>query len=353
MQALVLDAFGKPLVLREVPNPTIKPNEVLVQVGACGVGLTVVNLLETVGRVKRYPLIPGHEIAGTIIEVGSLVKSVKPGDRVTNHFYLTCGQCRYCRSGQETLCSSNLGNIGQACDGGYAQYVSLPERNVIAIPDGVSDVDAAVASDAIATPYHACVKEAKIKPGDAVMVIGAAGGVGIHMIQMARLCGAKVIAVDVGADKLNFIKEALGSQGPDYLIDAALASISQQILELTHGKGVEAVIDVVASKNTLEQAVASLAVRGRLVIIGNHPQSVYKENPSFLVHPGEFLARGLEIHASRYVTLSEIERTLELVRDGRIKSIVTEVVPLKGIPELHQKIRHGKTLGRVAMSMGL
>ena len=345
MQALVLEAFGAELQLKEVPMPQVGPNDVLVKVGACGVGLTVVNLLATPGRVKEYPRIPGHEIAGVVVEVGSRVHSVKVGTRVTNHFYLTCGQCIHCRSGRETLCLHCIGNVGQASDGGYAEYVVLPERNVIAIPDGVSDIDAAVGSDAIATPYHACVKEARLKPSDTALVVGAAGGVGIHMIQMARLCGATVFAADLGQDKIDFINTV----GADFVIDAAKGSIAEQVMSLTNGVGVDAVIDIVGSKKSLEQSLASLAVGGRLVIIGSSPAGVYKEDPSFLVDPQRFLHRGLEIHAARYVTLAEISRTLELIRDKKIKPIVTQTVSLPEVPALHQAIRNGKTLGRVGM----
>ncbi|MBC7778849.1 MAG: alcohol dehydrogenase catalytic domain-containing protein, partial [Proteobacteria bacterium] len=348
MQALVLQAFGAPLQLMEVPRPAVGPNDVLVKVGACGVGLTVVNLLATPGRVDRYPRIPGHEIAGEVVEIGSEVRTVAVGTRVTNHFYLTCGQCHNCRRGRETLCLATGGNIGQNRDGGYADYVSLPARNVVAIPDGVSDVDAAVASDAIATPFHACLKEAKLGPGDSVMVIGAAGGVGIHMIQMARLCGARVIAVDVGAAKLEFVRGV----GADVILDASAGDLAAQVMAHTGGLGVDAVIDIVASRLTLGSALASLAIGGRLVIVGAQPPTVYQDDPSFLVDPIRFLHRGLEVHASRYVTLAEIERTLALVRDGRIRAIVTQVVGLAQVPALHEAIRRGETLGRVAMTRG-
>ncbi len=345
MQALVLDAFGAPLRLAQVPRPVPGVNEVLVRVGACGVGLTVVNLLATPGRVDRYPRIPGHEIAGEVVAVGSEVRTIRPGTRVTNHFYITCGQCANCRRGRETLCLAPRGNVGQNRDGGYAEYVTLPERNVVAIPDGVSDVDAAVASDAIATPFHACVKEAGLGPGDSVLVIGAAGGVGIHMIQMARLCGARVIAADVGAEKLDFVRTV----GADVIVDGAAGDLAQQVQAATSGTGVDAVIDIVASRTTLAAALAALAPGGRLVIIGAHPPAVYGEDPSFSVDPIRFLHRGLEIHASRYVTLAEIERTLELVRDGKVRPIVSQVVALAEVPALHEAIRAGRTLGRVAM----
>lgn len=347
MQAWVLEEFGKPLQWQEVPLPTVGPNDVLIKVSACGVGLTVVNLLATPGRVKTYPRIPGHEIAGRVVAVGSEVRLIKPGMRVTNHFYLTCGQCIQCRSGRETLCLSMIGNVGQARDGGYAQYVSLPDRNVVEIPEGVSDVDAAIASDAIATPFHACTKEAKLQPGDKVMVIGAAGGVGIHMVQMAQLCGAQVIAVDLGQEKIDFIKQV----GIQDVIDVSAGPLAQQILDKTGGSGVNAVIDVVGSSATLAAALKSLAVGGRLVIVGARPVGVYGDDPSFLVDPIQFLHRGLEIHASRYVTLAEIAKTLELVRDKKIRPIVQRIGQLQEIPELHESIRLGKTLGRVAIAL--
>jgi len=126
-------------------------------------------------------------VAGEIVEAGSEVTHVKIGDRVVCHFYLTCGVCRFCRSGRETLCTAFRGNVGMACDGGYAEYMASPAANVTPIPADVSDLDAAVASDAIATTYHACREEARIGPGDTALIVGAGGGVGIHAVQMAKL----------------------------------------------------------------------------------------------------------------------------------------------------------------------
>ena len=347
MKALRLHALGEPLRLETVPVPRIGPNDVLVKVGACGIGLTVVNLLATPGRVTHYPRIPGHEIAGEVVEVGAEVRSVRVGERVTNHFYLTCGQCRMCRSGRETLCLQPRGNVGAACDGGYAEYVSLPERNVVRIPQGVSDVDAAVASDAIATPYHACHKEAKLGPGDHAVVIGAGGGVGIHMVQMARLCGARVIAVDIGEEKLALAR----AMGADLAIDGLNWDLAAQVKAATGGRGADAVIDIVASRDTLTTALAALGPGGRLVIIGAKPQSVYGADPSFSVNPVEFLHRGLELHASRYVTLAEIELTLDLVAQGRIKPVVTKVFALDEVEQAHELIRRNETTGRLALAL--
>ena len=348
MKAMVLRAFGQPLELAEMPRPQVGPADVLVRVRACGIGLTVVNLLATPGRVTAYPRIPGHEIAGDVVEVGAAVRTVKTGQRVTNHFYLTCGQCKHCRAGRETLCLNQRGNIGAAIDGGYAQYAALPERNMVPIPDGVSYVDAAVASDAIATPYHACHKEARLGPGDSVLIVGAGGGVGIHMVQMARLCGARVLAADIGDDKLALAK----SMGADEVIDARNANLPDAVKALTNGLGVDAAIDIVASRATLEAALQSLAVGGRLVIIGAQPKPVYRIEPGFTVNPLEFLHRGLELHASRYVNVTEIAQTLELVRLKRIKPVVTQIFTLDRVEEAHDLIRRNATVGRVAMVIG-
>jgi len=345
MKAMVLHGLGQPLKLEDVPLPTVGPNDVLVRVGACGVGLTVVILVATPGRITSYPRIPGHEIAGEVTAVGSEVKSVRVGQRVTNHFYLTCGNCINCRSGRETLCLAPRGNVGAACDGGYAEYIALLERNVVAIPDGVSDVEAAVASDAIATPYHACHKEARVGPGDNVLIIGAGGGVGIHMVQMARLCGGRVLAADIGDDKLALAKQ----WGADEIIDARGGDLAKQVMAATDGRGADACIDIVGTRQTLEAGLQSLAMLGRMVIIGAKPKSVYKDDPSFSIDPGVFLHRGLELHSSRYVNAAEIAQTLQLVRQKRITPVITQTFALEQVEEAHELIRKNRTAGRVAL----
>jgi D-arabinose 1-dehydrogenase-like Zn-dependent alcohol dehydrogenase len=345
MKAMVLEKFGAALELKEVPVPKPGPNEALIKVGACGIGLTVVSMIATPGRVTSYPRIPGHEIAGTIVEVGAEVRIFRPGQRVTNHFYLTCGNCRYCRSGRETLCENFRGNVGAACDGGYAEYVVLPERNLVPIPDGVTDVEAAVASDAIATPYHACHKEAQISPGDDVLVTGAGGGVGVHMVQMARLCGGRVIAAEVSEEKLALAQE----MGADEIIDARNGGILKQVRALTGGRGVDAAIDIVASSETLQACFESLAPAGRMVIIGSRPKSVFGTESTFTVNAQEYLKQAQEIHGSKYVNNEEILRTLQLVKHKRIKAVVGRTFRLEQVEEAHELLRRNQIAGRAAM----
>jgi propanol-preferring alcohol dehydrogenase len=345
MKAMVLEEFGAPLKLMDRPIPDIGPNDALIKVRACGIGMTVVSMIATPGRVTSYPRIPGHEIAGEIIDIGSEVKSFQIGQRVTNHFYLTCGNCRYCRSARETLCENFRGNVGSGCDGGYAEYVALPERNLVPIPDGVTDVQAAIASDAIATPYHACHKEAQISPGDDVLIIGAGGGVGIHMVQMARLCGGRVIAAEVSEDKLSLAQ----SMGADEIIDARGRDLVKQVKALTNGRGVDAAIDIVAASETLQACLESLAPGGRMVIIGSRPKAVFGADPVFAVNPQEFMKQAQEIHGSKYVNNEEILRTLELVKLERIKAVVGRTFCLQEVEEAHELLRKNKIAGRAAM----
>jgi D-arabinose 1-dehydrogenase-like Zn-dependent alcohol dehydrogenase len=345
MKAMVLRELGGKLHLEAVPVPKIGPNDALLRVRATGVGLTVVILIGVPGRVTSFPRIPGHEVAGEVVEVGAEVTTVRPGERVTCHFYLTCRACAYCRSGRETLCTAFRGNLGMACDGGYAEYMAIPAANLVRIPDGVSDVEAAVAADAICTPYHACREEARVGPGDQVLVIGAGGGVGIHMVQMAKLCGGWVIGVDVSDAKLEMAKQL----GADAVIDGRREPLVKQVMAMTGGRGVDAAIDTVGSTETLEGSLGSLARAGRLVIIGHRPREVFGVEATFRVDPGFVLNRMLEIHGSRYVTLTEIGQTLELLRQRRIKAVVTRTFPLDGAQEAHDLLRQNALVGRAAL----
>jgi D-arabinose 1-dehydrogenase-like Zn-dependent alcohol dehydrogenase len=223
--------------------------------------------------------------------------------------------------------------------------MAIPARNVTPIPPGVSDLDAAIASDAIATPYHACREEARIGPGDTVLVVGAGGGVGIHGVQMAKLCGGWVVGVDITDDKLDAAKDA----GADAVVDGRAGDLGAQVRALTGGRGVDAAIDFVASQETLEGSVASLARAGRLVIIGSRPPSVFGVEATFRVDPGRMLYDMLEIHGSRYVTLTEIQQTLELLRLHRIRPVISRTFPLEGAEEAHELLRKNALIGRAAL----
>ncbi len=348
MKAMLLHELGGRVTLGEVPVPKPGPNEVLIKVRATGVGLTVVIMKATPGLVTSYPRILGHELAGEVAELGPEVDGWRVGDRVTCHFYLTCKVCKWCRMGKETLCPNFRGYVGMACDGAYAEYMKLPAVNLCRIPDNVSFQDACVAADATCPPSHACRVEAQGGPSDDVVTVGGGGGVGIHGVQMAKLCGGRVIGVDLGDAKLQQMKAC----GADAVIDAVEGDWSDRVLRLTDGKGVEAVIDFVATRRTLETSMKCLGRMGKLVIIGYRPPAVFKDLPDFTVNPLEVLSKMQEIHGSRYVNMAELQDTLKLVSEGRIKPIITKTFPLEGAEEAHHLLLKNELVGRAALVQG-
>lgn len=211
MKAQRIHSWGGPLQFETVAEPEPHDGEVLVQVEACGVGLTVLNCIRgDLGNDPHdLPRIPGHEVVGRIVRCGSGVDPGKIGRRITSYFYLCCGACRHCLAGAEPLCESVAGFLGVHRDGGYAEFVALPERNAIPCPDNLNSGDATVIPDAVATPVHVA-RVTRIAAGEHVAVIGAGGGVGAHMVQVARLKGADVIGLDAAEPKLAYLEGELG-----------------------------------------------------------------------------------------------------------------------------------------------
>jgi propanol-preferring alcohol dehydrogenase len=345
MRAMVLHELGGPVTREEVNKPRIGPSDALVRVRATGVGLTVVIMKNTPGLVTSYPRILGHEVAGEVVDVGSEVRNVRVGDRVVCHFYLTCKACKFCRSGRETLCENFAGYVGMACDGGYAEYMKISALNLCPLPEEIPFVDASIISDAVATPLHACKEEAQVGPGDDVLIIGAGGGVGIHAMQMAKLCGGRVLAADVSMEKLELVKEL----GADEIIHGKGNNLSREVKRLTGGKGVDAVLDFVASSQTLEAGLESLGTAGRLIILGYRPPEVFKVHPTFKVDPLVVLSRGIEIHGSRYVSMAELIKAVDIVKQGKIKPIVTQTFPLEQAEEVHRLVQENRITGRAAL----
>lgn len=151
---------------------------------------------ESGGWGGETPRVMGHEFSGTIDSVGPGVTDWPEGAAVTASFYLLCGHCRWCASGRETLCTQSGGFVGTASDGEFAEYVVVPAHNLVAIPDGVQVANAGVVADAIATPYHAITRRIRLVAGQRVAVIGAGGGLGVHLLQMVRAFGGVAIAVE-------------------------------------------------------------------------------------------------------------------------------------------------------------
>jgi propanol-preferring alcohol dehydrogenase len=340
MRALVLDAANTPFRLADVPDPTAGPGEAVARVFACGSGLTIQHI--KAGRSPAaLPRIIGHEIAGEIAEVGVGVDDLKVGDPVTAYYYLFCGRCRPCLGGQESLCENLVGQIGKACDGGYAEYIKLPARNFIKLPEGLDHrahpAEIGVIADALATPYKV-LRRGRVRRGDTVAVFGAGGGLGIHQLMMAKWAGARVVAVDVVRDKFDACRKA----GADEVVDASAGDVAEALAEFTRGRGLDVAIDYVSTSATLGAAVKALGPQGRLVTLGGAGQDA-RVSLSVLRQSEK------EVLASRYVGRADVVDILEIVARGEVWPVVTDIRPMAEAEALHALIEEGKVTGRAAL----
>lgn len=341
MDCLQIRAWGGDLERTERPRPSPGDGEVLVEVEATSVGLTVANVINgDLGSERNaLPRIPGHEIVGNVVETGAGVETPSVEDFVGAYFYLSCDSCEACRRGRESLCTRSEGYVSVDVDGGFAEYVALPADNALPIPSTIDPVVATAIPDAIATPYHVMNQRANVNPGDRVLILGAGGGVGIHLVQMAQHFGTAVTAVDQSAEKL----DACERVGADRVIDAT----ETQLDDALEDRDVEydAIVDFTGVTDLIEASLDHLAPRGRLVNLTTFP------GRSMETTPREHVLGELEIVGSRYCSKYELIRSGQLVAENVIEPVVTEVVDLEGVPELLDRIRSGDVVGRGAVAL--
>lgn len=340
---MVLRQKNEPFVLEERSDLKAGAGEAVARVIACGCGLTIHHA--RAARVAvNYPIIIGHEVLGEIVETGPDVQGFKAGDIVTLHAYISCGHCRWCRVNREPLCDNLAGFVGRHVDGGYAEFIKLPARNFVHVPDGIDykkhPAEAAVICDAIVTPYKV-VRRARIAPLETVAVFGAGGGVGIHMVMLARWAHARVIAVDIVAEKFPTCRKV----GAEAVVDASKENVVEALRELTGGAGVDVAIDFVSHVSTLEAAAESLGKGGRLVTLGGYSPQPFRASAARLLD-GE-----LEIMGSRAFTKQEIIESLELCARGQVWPLVTETYRLEEAEKVHARLEAGSITGRAAIVM--
>src|SRR5262252_353145 len=340
MKAMLLRGANMPFELIDRPDPVAGPGEAVARVLACGSGLTIQHAKAGRRRIP-FPRIIGHEIAGQIVEIGPGVTGLSVGDGVTAYFYLNCGHCRWCLANLEPLCTSGGGNVGFNCDGGYAEYIKLPAHIFIKIPESLDHkkhpAEIGVVTDALATPYKV-LRRARVAPGETVAVFGAGGGLGIHQLMMAKWARARVIAVDIAAEKFDACRKA----GADEVINPHNADAAAALLDLTHGDGVDVVIDYVSSTATLEAGAKALGRRGRLVTLGGSGQP-------FTASARDMLNKEQDLLGSRYVTRTDVLAALDLVARGEVWPLVTDVRPLAEAEAVHERVERGAVTGRAVL----
>ena len=342
MRAMMLRGPNLPFELVEQPDPVAAAGEAVARVLTCGSGLTIQHAKAGRRRIP-FPRIVGHEITGEIVEVGTGVTGLSVGDAVTAYFYLNCGHCRWCLANFEPLCTSGGGNVGLNCDGGYAEYIKLPAHIFIKLPEALDykkhPAEIGVITDALATPYKV-LRRARIKAGETVAVIGAGGGLGIHQVMMAKWARARVIAVEIAANKFDACRKA----GADVVVDPR-GDVVEALLDLTHGEGVDVVVDYVSNASTLEAGAKALGRHGRLVTLGGAGQP-------FQASAMEMLNKELDLLGSRYVTRTDILEACDLVARGEVFPLVTDVRRLEEAEAVHARVERGEVIGRAALRVG-
>tara|TARA_B100000767_G_scaffold83197_1_gene80091 strand:+ start:954 stop:1982 length:1029 start_codon:yes stop_codon:yes gene_type:complete len=340
MKALVLYNVNSPFSYEVVPDPIPIEGEAVAKVLACGAGLTIQHV--KAGRTKvDFPIIIGHEITAEIVECRGDCGDLKVGMPVTAFFYLTCGYCGWCRTDRETLCTNFNGYIGRQINGGYAEYISLPAKNFIPIPENLdyknNPVETAVICDAIATPLKV-MKKARINSFDKVAVVGAGGGLGIHMIKMLNLNNINSIAIETKNNK----KQTCLSEGASLYLNPNKNDFDEAVMDFTKNNGLDVVIDFVSSKQSLEMSANMLGNGGRLVTLGG-------SGDKFEVDSSQMLIKELELIGSKYCTKQDVMDSLNLVSRGLIKPLVTEKVTPINAEKLHEKIENGDVIGRAGI----
>lgn len=337
MRAVQYLGPGQPFELRDVPSVEPGPGQVRIAIKAAGMCHTELHFQSGLLNLGKAPVTMGHEIAGEIDAVGEGVDPARLGERVVVYYYDGCGQCEWCERGEENLCPQVRTQYGFFHDGGYAESVVVPSRNAVQLPDSLSYEEAAPIACGVTTAVHA-MEIGKVKAGETVVVYGV-GAVGYGLIQVAKVRGARVIAVGRKASKLEKAREL----GADVAISGGDGvDVASAVREATGGRGADVVFELVATKETMPHSTNMLAKRGRLVFIG------YSEDP-YQVHPIQLVIQEASAVGSVGNTLDELNEALQLVASGQVKTEVDRVLPLEEFQAGIEALEQGEVIGRIVL----
>jgi NADPH:quinone reductase-like Zn-dependent oxidoreductase len=319
-------------------DPRAESGEVVVRVRACA--LNQVDMLLLDGRFpppEGLPHVNGCEVAGTVETMGAGVKGLTAGQRVVIFPGFSCGVCEYCLRGERTVCV-RYGYLGAHKDGGYAELVKVPAVNVVPLPESISFEAGASVPLAMLTAWRAVVTQARVRPGQTVLVQAAASGVGSAAIQIARLCGARVMTT-VGSDDKIELARALGAE---HVVNYRTHDFVEATKAWTGKRGVDVVIEHIGGE-TFEKSVYALTRLGTLVTIGSHDthwgrldlRHVYSKN--------------LSVMGTNLGSLPEFRTMLEHLADGRLRPVIDRAFPLSEAGQAVQYVLDRRNKGKVLL----
>lgn len=327
MRAARFEASTRRLSVEDVPIPRPGPLDVVVKVLACGICLSDIHLIDGTLPFSAPLVTPGHEIAGEIAEVGNLVPGWRPGDRVVVAAGRNCGGCDACRLGRLEDCQQ-VQVLGFQVDGGWAQYVVQHFTALTPVPTSVPLEQAAVLADAVSTPWAGLTERAQLRAGESIGLWGI-GGLGVHAVQIARLLGASPI---IAVDPRPAARERALGLGADHALDPTSDDVPARMRQLTGGRGVDVAVDLVGANTVVAQAVASLARRGRCVMVGMSldPISLGEAMPQVL-----FGAQSQSLLGHFGYRKQHLDELVALVDAGRldISASVSGLLPLDDVAD--------------------
>ncbi len=342
MKAAIFHQHGDRDVLQieQVPVPQPAADEVRIKVLACALNWLDVGIRRgpQFGAVP-LPLITGVDASGIIDAVGEEAVGWRAGDAVTYYSLMTCGRCEFCRAGSVTVCPEHK-IIGEHMNGGLAEYVLVPARNLIAKPERLTHVEVAALPVVSMTAWHMLITVARLRSGESVFIPGAGGGVASIGIQIAKHAGATVIASTSSAEKM----ERARGLGADYVVNYRDANWVEQVLDFTEGRGVDVAQDLVGAA-TWANSLRTLARNGRLVVCGSH------SGKSFDLRIPPIYHRQLSILGSNGGTYNELRKCLALANQGVLQPVIDRVLPLSEIREGHRILEEHAHFGKVLIQV--
>jgi len=342
MRAVIFEQHGGPEVLKltEVSKPTIKANEVLIEVRACALNHLDVWVRNGLPGIKiPLPHILGDDVAGVVRKVGELVIGVNAGDEVMIQPGVSCGHCAECLAGRDNMCD-DFDIIGYRRDGGYAEFVAVPGINVIPKPKNLNWFEAAALPLVTLTAWHMLVARANVQPGEDVLVHAAGSGVGSLGIQIAKLRGARVITTASSEEKLAKAREL----GADVTIDYTQTDWPREVRRLTNGRGVDVVFEHTGAA-TWPGSILSLKKGGRLVTCGATSGFDAKTDLRHVFY------RHLTILGSMMGSKADLLAAMKFIESGQIRAVVDRTLPLSEARKAHELIEGRAQFGKVVLDI--
>lgn len=344
MKAVLFRQHGGPEVLEytEFPTPEPKAGEALVRLHAAALNRMDVMVRNGWPGIKlELPHINGADGAGEIVAFGDGAETgeLETGDHVVINANLGCGTCEFCLAGKDNMCS-NWHLLGETVRGTYAEYVSLPVKQLYCLPKGFDLHQAAAAALVYQTAWHSLIKRGNLQNEETMLIVGAGGGVNTASIQIAKYIGARVIVIGSNAKKL----EMAESLGAAILIDRSQeADWSKAVFLATNKRGVDVVVDNVGT--TFMQSLRALRKGGRLLTVGN------SGSPKFEIDNRYVFAKHLSILGSTMSTLSEFKEVMDLVVAGKLQPVMDKTYPLKDAASAQERLWRNENFGKITLAI--